>query len=197
MTCYVKGHDVVGPYADAMIERYHPQLRDAGVTLTYLFAHATTDKNGDPTGPAIKFGGYAALATIKIIGAKERADGRADAEMTIDGDRWQELTEGRKYALVDHELEHLELKYDKDGNVVRDDMNRPKLVIRKHDHQFGWFDAIVRRHGRSACEFEQYDTFKSADFTDKWEQYLDTPDTTPVQNLLKVVKDNEEKEKAA
>jgi hypothetical protein len=184
MTTYVRGHSEIEPYVTKMLERYHPQLRDAKVTFTYLFAHAAVDKNGDPKGPAVRFGGYAALAVIKIIGLKERADTRADAELTIDGDRWPELSEAGRYALVDHELEHLELKHDKDGNVQRDDLNRPKLVIRKHDHQFGWFDAIVRRHGKDAIEFDQFNRFRTDDFLVKWEPYLNAPDTAPIENLL-------------
>jgi hypothetical protein len=190
MAHYTKGLEVV-PYVEAMLERYHPQLRDAGVTFTCLMAYAPTDKNGDPTGPALTHGGYAALATVKIIGLKERADGRADVEITVDGDRWSEVPESRRYALIDHELEHLELKYDKDANVLRDDLDRPKLGVRKHDHQYGWFDAIVRRHGKDAMEYYQWVKFQNDDFANKWSQYLDSPDTTPVQNLIKAVKDKE------
>ena len=166
---------------ERMRDRYHPQIRDAGVTITCLFAFPLTDENGDSKGPALKFQGYPAQAVVKIIGLKERTDGRADAEIVVDGDNWPTLSDKEKDALIDHELEHLELKYDKDGLLVRDDLDRPKLIIRKHDVQAGWFDSIVRRHGRASPELRQYEKFKEVHYEQRWLPYLDKPDTTPVE----------------
>jgi hypothetical protein len=180
MPRYEKAPAEIGQIVERMMDRYHPQLRDAKVTLAMLMAFPTKDKNGDTTGPALTHNGYPAAAVVKIIGLKERTDGRADAELVIDGDNWPLLSEAQRDALVDHELEHLELKTDKDGLLVRDDLERPKLVIRKHDHQFGWFDAIVRRHGRDSLEFKQFEEFQTAKYTQNWLPYLDDPDKTPV-----------------
>ena len=159
MPRYEKAPAEVGLIVERMCDKYHPQLRDAGVTMTYLMAFPLTDENGDSKGPALKHQGYPAAAVVKIIGLKERTDGRADAEIVIDGENWPTLSEAERDALIDHELEHLELKYDKDGLLVRDDLSRPKLIIRKHDFQAGWFDSIVRRHGRAAPEVIQWEKF--------------------------------------
>lgn len=180
MSRYEKAPAEVIQIVERMTERYHPTLRDAGASIVCLMAFPTEDKNGDSTGPALTHQGYPAQAVVKIIGLKERTDGRADAEICIDGENWPTLSDAQKDALIDHELEHLEPKYDKHGLLVRDDLNRPKLKIRKHDHQFGWFDAIVRRHGRAALEFLQFDEFQTRYYTQRWLPYLDTPDTTPV-----------------
>lgn len=169
----------VGQIVDRMMDRYHPQLRDAGVTITCLMAFPTTDKNGDNSGPPLKHQGYPALAIVKVIGLKERTDGRSDAEICIDGDAWMLRSEAEKDALVDHELEHLELKTDKNGALVRDDLERPKLKIRRHDFQAGFFDSIVRRHGRAAPEWSHYETFRTVHYEQRWLPYLDCPDTTP------------------
>ena len=48
-----------------------------------------------------------------------------------------------------------ELQVSDLGNVRRDDIDRPLLRIRKHDHQFGWFDAVARRHGKHSIEVQQ------------------------------------------
>lgn len=181
MPRYEKAPALVGQIVERMMDRYHPQLRDAKVTVAQLMAFPITDENGDSKGPALKYQGYQATAVIKIIGLKERTDGRCDAELVIDGDNWDVLTDAQRDAIVDHELEHLELKYDKDGCLVRDDLDRPKLVIRKHDHQFGWFDAVVRRHGRDALEFKQLDEFQTVHYQQRWLPYLDDPDKTPVE----------------
>jgi hypothetical protein len=180
MPRYEKAPVELGQIVERMMDRYHPQLRDAKVTIAQLFAFPLTDENGDTKGPALKHNGYPAAAVIKIIGLKERTDGRADSELVIDGDNWKFLSDAQKDALVDHELEHLELKTDKDGLLVRDDLERPKLVIRKHDHQFGWFDAVVRRHGRDSLEFIQFENFQTVEYKQNWLPYLDDPDQTPV-----------------
>lgn len=181
MPRYEKAPAEVGQIVERMMDRYHPQLRDAGVTVAQLLAFPSTDESGDSKGPAIKHQGYQAQAVIKIIGLKERTDGRADAELVIDGENWPLLSGEEKDALIDHELEHLELKLDKDGLLVRDDLERPKLVIRKHDHQFGWFDSIVRRHGRDSLEFKQLDDFQTVHYQQRWLPYLDSPDQTRVE----------------
>ena len=182
MPRYEKSPAEVRQIVDRMMDRYHPQLRDAKVDVCCLMAFPTTDKNGDNTGPPIKFQGYPAAAVVKIIGLKERTDGRADAEICIDGDKWPTLSDSEKDALVDHELEHLELKTDKHGAIVRDDLDRPKLKIRKHDHQFGWFDSIVRRHGRNSLEHQQFVEFQDVGYQQRWLPFLDKPDTAPVEN---------------
>jgi hypothetical protein len=181
MPRYEKAPAEVRQIVERMMDRYHPQLRDAKLTITCLMAFPTLDKNGDSTGPALKVHGYAAQAVVKIIGLKERTDGRDDAEICIDGDNWPTLSDAQKDALLDHELEHLELKTDKDGFVVRDDLDRPKLKMRKHDHEHGWFDSIVRRHGRNAPEFIQFEEFQTTKYKQNWLPYLDDPDQTRVE----------------
>lgn len=64
-------------------------------------------------------------------------------------------------ALIDHELYHLELVRDKTDRLKRDYMGRPQLTIRLHDHQFGWFDAIAKRHGETSQECQQAQRFHS------------------------------------
>jgi hypothetical protein len=36
-----------------------------------------------------------------------------------------------------------------------DALDRPKLAMRKHDHQFGWFDEVAQRHGEASPEVRQ------------------------------------------
>jgi hypothetical protein len=80
--------------------------------------------------------------------------GLADAEITLDADRWKELGRGKRIGLIDHELTHIELVYDDDG-LALDDNERPKLKLRKHDYEFGWFNEVVERHGNDSLEREQ------------------------------------------
>lgn len=139
-----------------LMEKYHKPLADAEVQVDLVFAYATTDENGDKLGPALKKNGLRAAAIAKNIGLKERTKGCGDCEISIDGDEWPTYTLKQKKALLDHELTHFELKIDKHGLVVRDDLERPKIRIRPHDREVGWFDAVVNRHGREAFEFSHF-----------------------------------------
>lgn len=151
-----------------VMAKYHPGLRDAGVRVDVLLQLATRDDNGDPTGPAIKHGGYTAAAVVRIVGLKDRVKGMGDAEILLDGDRYDEWDERELAAILDHELTHLEFRTDKvTGNVKRDDAGRPQLKMRLHDHQYGWFESVARRHGKFAVEVQQAEKLVS---DENWRQ---------------------------
>jgi hypothetical protein len=147
-----------------MLERYHGPLRDSGVTVDVLFAKPKPAGDGtiEADAVALKHHGYQVAGLCKVNSYKLRVQKHADAEIVLDGERWPTWSDDEKDALIDHELEHLELKTDKQGNVVRDDVGRPKLRIRLHDHEFGWFDSVARRHGKHSFEVQQYEQFREA-----------------------------------
>lgn len=132
----------------------HKPLLDAKVKIDYVFAFAKVDGHGNPVGAAIRVGGYQALGMAKIIRLKDRSLGRGDGEITLDGDWWNKTDVKKHRALLDHELHHFQVKIDRRG-LVRDDLNRPVLVMRRHDYDFGWFKIIAERHGEHSCECHQ------------------------------------------
>lgn len=139
-----------------MSRLYHGQLVEARVTISVVLC-SNRDADGEEIDPALTHGGYPALATIKINSLKDRAEGKADATITVDGNRWDEWPEAELDAILDHELTHLELVLD-DGALVRDDLNRPKLRMRKHDFQMGFFSEVAERHHAAAMETKQLQT---------------------------------------
>src|ERR1700676_1607682 len=146
----------VAERAKALVEKHHFDLNNNSVRIDFIFANATMNDDGVPTGPPVSHNGYPALGIARILGLKDRVMGRGDGEIVIDGDRWPNLSPEKQDALLDHELEHFQLKFDKYGAVVLDDSHRPKLKVKKHDHQFGWFDSIARRHGMHSIEVNQF-----------------------------------------
>lgn len=141
-------------------ETHHP-LRDAAVKIDFIFAHADLDEESlQPTNDAIKHGGYKALGVARILGIKDRTMGRGDAEILIDGDWWRDADDKEREALLDHELHHIAVKV-KGPLVLIDDLGRPKLRMRKHDFQFGWFNVIAVRHGVHSQESIQARNFVS------------------------------------
>lgn len=135
----------------ALREKYYAkgQPQDlTGVTIGVLFVH---DDN-EPDMPTLTHQGYPAAAVIRIVGARDRAQGMPDAQMVIDRATWLSFDAKKQNAVLDHELFHLERKLDKAGGPTFDAHDRPRLGIKKHDWQFGWFDEIAKRHGDNSLE---------------------------------------------
>lgn len=143
--------DEVTDCVKRMIDAYHHELRDAEVSVQCLFA-----MNNESDDPAVKApGGWPAYAVIRRVPLKQRVAGFRDAEITIDAEKWKDLTEPQRDALIDHELEHLEVQYEGNGPgtpVQIDDWGRPKLKIRQHDYELAGFKAIMDRHPDAALE---------------------------------------------
>lgn len=146
-TTYEKACRDVLEILDEVMEKYHGELRKAGLTVDVLMAW-------NARGDAVKAHGYPALASIKINSLKERAAGRADATMVIDGLAFQAMDDARRRSLIDHELQHLTLARPRKGEtgIPTDDQGRPRLRMRRHDWQLGGFEAVARRHGEHAHE---------------------------------------------
>lgn len=155
MTIYDRANDDVTERGARVIEKFHPLLKAAGVTIDYLWASGEKDE------PAIKLHGAYAYACIRVTNAKERAAGRADAEMLIDKACYEKMSFATRDALLDHEIYHLKLKTDRFGANQVDDHRRPILKMRSHDRQFGWFDEIAKRHGEASVEVQQAQTLKA------------------------------------
>jgi hypothetical protein len=142
--------DITDRIAEVLMQ-YHGDLAEHGVTIGILVA--TSD---DPGEPAVKKDGYPCAATIQITSYKNRCLGIADAVITIDSASWHTFTEAEKVAALDHELMHLELIFDKNGDLKTDDANRPKLKMRLHDWQLGGFAIIAERHGQASIESQEF-----------------------------------------
>ena len=147
-TTYQKCDASVRKLATEILNKFetHQPLVDVGAMVDFVFAYSEKDeKTGLPIGDALTKNGVKALGIAKKIGLKERALGRGDCEIALDGDWWIKAPEEEKAALLDHELHHFEVKEDKRG-ICTDDLGRPIIQIRKHDYEFGWFKIIAMRH---------------------------------------------------
>jgi hypothetical protein len=146
---------IVTDRVQSMLRAHHPELAIMMPRIDCIFAQSTGDES------AVSLGGYPCLAVVKIISLKERTAGRGDAEILIDFEAYEDLTDAQKDALIDHELEHLQLKVDERGTPKVDALKRPLFTMKKHDHQFGWFDSIVKRHGANSIESIQAQEWQS------------------------------------
>jgi hypothetical protein len=153
---YEKADQEVIDRVAALIEKNHFNLKNLEVRIDLIFAVATVDDAGEPTGPAVSHQGYPAYAISRILNSKDRIMGRGDCEIVIDNDKYPMMSDAERDALLDHELEHFQLKTDRNKNPTFDDLHRPKLRLKKHDFQVGWFHNIAQRHGLAAIETKQF-----------------------------------------
>lgn len=132
----------------AIRDRYYPEL--AGIRIGMLIIY-----DDDEDKQVLKHGGYPAAALARVVSERDRAAGMCDAQIILDQSSYRRMTEKQRDALIDHELHHFEVMPDKSGAPRMDTNERPRLRIRKHDHQFGWFDTIAERHGEHSVEVKQ------------------------------------------
>lgn len=135
-----------------VLDDHHGHLTDIGVSVQLLLAHSDNGK------PALKHHGVPALAVTSLVSLKHRVLGLGDALITLDGDRWKSLAAKERLALLDHECHHLDLVCE-EGKPQIDSAGRPVLKLRLHDREFGWFDLIAERWGKSSQEVQQLARF--------------------------------------
>jgi len=142
--------------AIALMRMHHRDLITAGVRLDLVFV-SEEDEDGEIT-PALNHHGAPAYATVRKRSPKDKALGAGDAEIAIDLASWLRLTPEQRDAVLDHELTHLVAVPDAVGDDGRMTIaktgpdGRPKLRMRHHDFQFGWFSEVAQRHGAASIE---------------------------------------------
>lgn len=125
----------------------HKPLADRGVKIDFLFAFGDRDEaTGELVGDALTKGGVRALGITRIVNLKDRTKGLGDVEICLDNDWWVDQDEAEQRALLDHELHHVAV------TAKNDDLGRPKIKLRKHDVEVGWFRAVAARHGTHSME---------------------------------------------
>jgi len=157
---YQKADEYLVNLMNQVIGKFHERIRANDVSIELMIAFGRRDEDGLIVSPAIVVSGYQALAKVKITRGDERAAGRSDVVITLDGDhigekRPYDIPDGEIMAILDHELTHIEFRVDHKGIAETDDYGRPKMRLRKHDVQFGWFKEVADRWGAASQESKQ------------------------------------------
>jgi hypothetical protein len=138
----------------AIVKEHHKPLHDAKVRFDVVFCRAETNADQTPKGFALKKNGKRCLGIASAIPLLDRAMGRADAQIKIDADWWgkEGTTDEMRNALLDHEVNHFEIKKDEVDAPKSDDLDRPILSIREHDWEISGFKVIAERYGAASVE---------------------------------------------
>lgn len=159
MPTYARCPAEVSEMAQSILREFetHQPVLDARVKIDLMFAMPDLDeKSGMPINDAITHHGRRALGLCRKIGLKDRAKGMGDVEIILDGHWWDSVDMPERAAVLDHELHHIQVsgKTNGDGKFIfnTDDLGRPKILLRDHDVEIGWFNIIAHRHASASQE---------------------------------------------
>lgn len=158
--------------AGRLIEKYHAGLKDSGATIECIEATRADAEGEIVGGSATKINGFSVPAKIKINSLADRVEGKADVTITFDHTQWKDASDDERAAIIDHQLQCVDvMREDGKGAVLTDDIDRPRMKVRKPDHFHRWFDVIAERHKTASIELRQAKTwFDSAG--QGWFSYL-------------------------
>lgn len=132
MTTYEQSEDLK-KRGEAILDKHLVHLRGL-VRITYMFKPEASVSDGKTiAGKCIK------------VDARNRTLHDYDFIIEIARDVWDEATEEFRYALLHHELLHVGVKRDDDGEIMRDDAGYLKTYCRRHDIED--FEEILEVHG--------------------------------------------------
>jgi len=134
------------------IKNWHPDLVEAEAKVALVMVGPAVNDAGDVTTPAITMQGVAVAARVGLVSPKRRVYMEYDVEIEIDETVWTDFDEDKRLALLDHELEHVQVRRDRNSAIARDDDLRPKLRLGADDYMLTGFVAVAKRHGRNAIE---------------------------------------------
>ena len=142
----------------AVRAQYYRDLDETGVTICVLMAVAKAKETpdgeivGEAMDPALKLHGHEAAAVISITSHKNRVAGQDDALLCIDAKKWEDMDDSQRRALLDGQLQRIQVRVDDDGNPLTDDCSRPKLALRPFDYVLRGYEAVAKRHGENSQE---------------------------------------------
>jgi len=134
------------------IKNWHPDLEEAKAKIALVMVGPAVNDAGDVTAPAITGQGVAVAARVGLVSPKRRVYMEYDAEIEIDETVWADFDADKRLALLDHELEHVQVRRDRNNAIARDDDLRPKLRLGADDYMLTGFVAVAKRHGGNALE---------------------------------------------
>ena len=158
-TIYDQAPKAMGAMLNKVFNKHHRDLVAAGVTLDLLVACRETADGEEPE-PVFTHGEVTKTRKTSLM---DRAAGRPDASIIIDRVfGWDRLSEARREAVLFRALQKLELCFDQNGELKRDDHRRPKLKIRPYDWEHSGFESELELYGEASVASAQLTRFMDA-----------------------------------
>ena len=123
------------PVLDSLLESHRKDLKSESCRIAIAWRYGWK-KNKD---------GQLVLGKCKKISELDKEFQTFDFVIILNHEAWKELDENQRQALMFHELNHIAVSEDQNGNTKKDARNRTMFRIRKHDiEEFG---AVIEHFG--------------------------------------------------
>ena len=141
---------------DLLTEERYQFIKDYEVNVIMFFKYGKRDRDGVLKKPALVKNGVPCAAQIRVISPFNRQTDNYDVKIIIDGDNWRDLTKEEKIAIIDHELTHLSIVRDREGEpvMINEESDKVKLKLIRDDIQMWGFNDIMIRHGANSQELQ-------------------------------------------
>lgn len=165
------------PANDEMLDRYQCALEEHFAFLIDEKIHVdiqaviTDGKHALPKG---------ALACIKIVGPEERARGGPDVRILVDFAAYSRLEDVSKEAMYAHELYHIIIAKDKEGETRLDPYHRPVIRLKPDDWYIMGFKEVADWYGAASIERRSFAMLDRALFHQTLFQFLRGEDSLPM-----------------
>ena len=94
--------------------------------------------------------GELVAAKASKMGTKQRDVFGYAFMIVVAHDLWKEMSKSQRLRLIWHELNHLQVQYDEDGNLMTDAEGRVKIWLQKHDLVVRSFKDEIEKFGLDA-----------------------------------------------
>jgi hypothetical protein len=131
-------------------ERYE-QLKSYEINVQLFYKYGKRDKEGELKTPALQKNGKAIYAQTKIVSNFNRMTDDTDVKIILNKDLWDELRKEEKLAILDNELNYIQVKEDKEGEplTISEDSDKVQLKLRKPDFYCEGFLEIMNIHQKN------------------------------------------------
>lgn len=131
-------------------ERYAP-LKSYEINVQLFYKYGKRDKEGELKTPALQKNGKAIYAQTKIVSNFNRMTDDTDVKIILNKDLWDELSKEEKLAILDNELNYIQVKEDKEGEplTISEDSDKVQLKLRKPDFYCEGFLEIMNIHQKN------------------------------------------------
>ena len=137
-------------------ERYEP-LKSYDIHIQLFYKYGKRDKNDELKTPALQKNGKAIYAQTKIVSNFNRITDDTDVKIIINKDIWDELEKEERIAVLDNELNYIQIKEDKTGEPlsISEDCDKVQLKLRKPDFFIEGFFDIMNIYGNKYIPWQE------------------------------------------
>lgn len=140
---------------DQVMRLYHNEIYSLEVKVAVTMVTKLGPE--DEKIPCLKLHGAFAVAVIRLTQASQRVRLKHDIEIMIDSYHWDTAGNSEKVAIIDHELQHVEVRKGRNLEIKTDDTGKPKLRLKPDDYSLTGFFLNIQRHGIAAPEYSVLD----------------------------------------